>query len=71
MAQSRAATLNGRLGAARRYHPEADHSALEREAKVANLEEYLDRVMTEPPVLTPADRAELARFIERTTTGGH
>ncbi|MFQ6172565.1 hypothetical protein ACK8HX_13230 [Oryzobacter sp. R7] len=55
--------LNGKLGAARRYRPDEDHTELEREVKLANLADYVKRVVDEAPPLTGAQRAELARIL--------
>ncbi len=56
------ATLKSRLGAIQRHHPD-DHEAIDRaraELKDAKAQEYVRKLVSEAPPLTPEQRDRLA-----------
>lgn len=53
----------GRLGAARRYQPGEDHSALEAEVARLAATETFQRLVQSAPPLTKAQKADLQRLI--------
>ncbi len=52
--------LNGKLGAIKRHHPNADTTELQRECAAERLADYVAKVVAEAPPLTPAQRDRIA-----------
>lgn len=52
--------LQATLAARSRFHPEDDHTELRRDLKAANLAEYVRRVVSEAPPLTPEQANRIA-----------
>ncbi|MEQ7124720.1 hypothetical protein ABN034_09355 [Actinopolymorpha sp. B11F2] len=56
----RVRTAKSRLAAARRWHPNADTTDLDRDLKFANAEDYIRRLVDTAPPLTADQRDRLA-----------
>jgi len=52
-----------RLAAHKRHHPDADHSALERDLAAARVEEAARRVAADLPPLTAEQRARIGALL--------
>jgi hypothetical protein len=60
-----------RLAAAKRYHPEADHTALERDLAVARVEAAAQKVADSLPPLTAEQRARIGALLMPALAGLH
>jgi hypothetical protein len=56
-----------RVAHAKRYHPDADHTDLERDLAAANLEAYIRRVVDQAPPLTSGQIERLRALLPALT----
>ncbi len=60
---SRALQARAQLGVHKRYHPNADDTALRRDLAEAKIADYIERTVAEAPPLTNEQRDRLALLL--------